>query len=344
MCVCFWAYLTAVSDTPHLQAESASTQEEDLHVYKNNNAKSPFESSSHGSTGRAGAVLLSPAHPATPGWCIIPFAHGENKGVGVYFLRDLYSWQLFWGRKKEHSGQWDNVSPPFPKCIPEMLFWPGCFLMEHLSIPKGGWSPPKQPFIYPDVSDQRGNYCSHEIFRWPGVPKDLSSLMSVLPEHFSGSAWTWFPQTPLQAQQSRSSEHPSLLLSASSALPGWALIFPLLNTLLPWCSEPLLPFACATPCPCSICWHEPGGYKHAGWQGSLVASWTTWDGGRGPASLVLGSNLGLAFSSEDWSCDSEQPHLQGIYPPTLTYICCFKLLADALTSPVIEGTQHLLQQ
>lgn len=114
MCVCFWAYLTAVSDTPHLQAESASTQEKDLHVYKNNNAKSPFESSSQGSTGRAGAVLLSPAHPAMPGWCIIPFAHGENKGVGVYFLRDLYSWQLFWGRKEKRSIQANEIMYPLP--------------------------------------------------------------------------------------------------------------------------------------------------------------------------------------------------------------------------------------
>lgn len=159
--------MTAVSDTPHLQAESASTQEEDLHVYKNNNAKSPFESSCHGSTGRAGAVLLSPAHPATPGWCIIPFAHGENKGVGVYFLTDLYSWQLFWGRKEEHSGQGDNVSTPFPKCIPEMLFWPGCFFMEmeHLRIPKSGWSPPEWPFIYSGCLRPERNCCSHEIFR-----------------------------------------------------------------------------------------------------------------------------------------------------------------------------------
>jgi len=84
--------------------------------------------------------------------------------------------------------------------------------------------------------------------------------------------------------------------------------------------------------------------SRAGWQASLVAPWTAWDRGRGPTCLVLRSDLGPASSSEDWSRDSARPHLRGIYPPTLTYFCCFKLRADVLTSPVIEGTQHLLQQ
>lgn len=48
--------------------------------------------------------------------CIIPFEHGENEGVGVYFLRDLYSWQLFWGRKEKRSIQASEImsSLPFP--------------------------------------------------------------------------------------------------------------------------------------------------------------------------------------------------------------------------------------
>lgn len=46
--------------------------------------------------------------------CIIPFEHGENKGVGVYFLRDLYSWQLFWGRKEKRSVQTSEIMSPLP--------------------------------------------------------------------------------------------------------------------------------------------------------------------------------------------------------------------------------------
>lgn len=47
-----------------------------------------------------------PAQPCQD-LCIIPFERGENKGVGVCFLKDLYSWQLFWGmeREEERSGQ-----------------------------------------------------------------------------------------------------------------------------------------------------------------------------------------------------------------------------------------------
>lgn len=127
---------------------------------------------------------------------------------------------------------------------------------------------------------------------------------------------------------------PSPLSPASSALAGWALIMMQAQSLP--CLLPVSPLSlqCLLAWACGI----------QGWQGSLGASRTAWDGGRGPASLVLSSNLGSASSSEDWSCDSVQPHLQGIYPPTLTYICCFKLIADVLTSPVIEGAQHLLQQ
>lgn len=122
---------------------------------------------------------------------------------------------------------------------------------------------------------------------------------------------------------------PSPLSPASSALPGWALTFPLLNTLMQAQSLPcLLPVS--PPVPAVSAGVSLRDTRVTGKSGSFTDS--------------LGSNLGPASSSEDWSCDSVQPHLQGIYPPTLTYICCFKLIADVLTSPVIEGAQHLLQQ
>lgn len=114
------------------------------------------------------------------------------------------------------------------------------------------------------------------------------------------------------------------------------------------CSEPSLPFACVSrshpPASAASTEKRLEDTSRIGQQSNVVAPRTGWDGGRGPTCLVLRSNLGPASSSEGWSRDSAQPHLQGIYPPTLTYFCCFKLIADVLTSPVIEGTQHLLQQ
>lgn len=67
---------------------------------------------------QVGLALCSCPLPAQPcqDVCIIPFERGENKGVGVYFLRDLYSWQLFWGRKEKSSIQASEImsSLPFP--------------------------------------------------------------------------------------------------------------------------------------------------------------------------------------------------------------------------------------
>lgn len=140
MHLCFWAYLTAVSDTLHLQAESASSQEEDLDVSKNKNTKTPFESNSHGSTGRAGAALLSPACPAMPGCVHHPLWTWWERGSGSLFPERSLLLAAFLGAEseEEHSGQWDNVFPPFPKYMPEIMFWPGCFFvwMQHLSISK----------------------------------------------------------------------------------------------------------------------------------------------------------------------------------------------------------------
>lgn len=155
-----------------------------------------------------------------------------------------------------------------------------------------------------------------------------------------------FPQLPLQPHRGRSSEHPSHLhLLHSQAEPSSSLSF---RTHESWCSKPSLPFAWVLRSrpPASAVSTEMGqeGTSRTGGQARLVAPWRAWDGGRGPTRLVLRSRVGPASSSEDWSCDSAQPHLRGIYPPTLTYFRCFKLIADLLTSPAIEGTQHLLQQ
>lgn len=112
MCVCFWAYLTAVSDTPYLQAESVSFKSK-IYMFLKANLHEPL---SKGLFVVAQVGLKLCCCPLPRGTCqnvcIIPFEHGDNKGVGVYFLRDLYSWQLFWGRKEKKSVQASEITFP----------------------------------------------------------------------------------------------------------------------------------------------------------------------------------------------------------------------------------------